>query len=99
MVSSVVTRSPAAKTDSMPSRSRCSVTCGPPPCTTTGRSPACLRNTRSWANPARKCSSVIAWPPYLITTVSPWKRSSQGSASIRVAALAVAATRRASSLA
>src|SRR5512139_531622 len=38
-------------------------------------------------------SSVIAWPPYLITTVRPLKRSSQGSASISVAALAIACSR------
>ena len=40
MVSGVVTRSPAVNVDSTPSRSSCSVICGPPPCTTTGRSPA-----------------------------------------------------------
>ena len=40
MVSGVVTRRPAVNVDSRPSRSRCSVICGPPPCTTTGRSPA-----------------------------------------------------------
>ena len=40
ITSGVVTRSPAVNADSTPSRSRCSVICGPPPCTTTGRSPA-----------------------------------------------------------
>src|SRR6185312_6880621 len=36
----------------------------------------------------------MAWPPYLMTTVSPWKRFSQGSASISVAALADASSTR-----
>ena len=40
MASGVVTRSPAVNADSTPSRSSCSVICGPPPWTTTGRSPA-----------------------------------------------------------
>ncbi len=42
-----------------------------------------------------RCSSgsVIAWPPYLTTTTAPWKRASQGSASMSVAALASAAER------
>ena len=40
MASGVVTRSPALNADSIPSRSSCAVICGPPPCTTTGRSPA-----------------------------------------------------------
>ena len=39
MVSGVVTRSPAANVDSMPSRSSCALICGPPPCTTTGPQP------------------------------------------------------------
>src|SRR6266700_4602686 len=89
MVSGVVTRSPAVNVLGTPSRSRWAEICGPPPCTTTGLSPAYRRNTTSWANPARSASSVIAWPPYLITTVLPWKRSSHGSASIRTAALEV----------
>ncbi len=36
----------------------------------------------------------MAWPPYLITTVWPWNRFSQGSASISVAALADASATR-----
>src|SRR5262249_475044 len=51
--------------------------------------PAYRRNTTSWANAARSAASVIACPPYLITTVLPWNRSSHGSASMRTAALAV----------
>ena len=40
MASGVVTRSPAVNEDSTPSRSSIALICGPPPCTTTGRSPA-----------------------------------------------------------
>ena len=40
MASGVVTRSPARNVLSMPSRSSWALICGPPPCTTTGRSPA-----------------------------------------------------------
>ena len=44
--------------------------------------------------PCRSASSVIALPPYLTTTVLPWNRCSQGSASISVAALRRAAALR-----
>ena len=71
MASGVVTRSPARKVVSMPSRSSWALIWGPPPCTTTGSSPAYRRNTTSCANASRSASSVIAWPPYLITTVCP----------------------------
>src|SRR4051794_34044407 len=37
-----------------------------------------------------RVSSVIAWPPYFTTIVLPWYVLSHGSASARVAALAVA---------
>ena len=45
---------------------------GPPPCTTTGFMPTYLRSTTSRANSSLSRASVIAAPPYLITTVSPW---------------------------
>src|ERR1700733_9338440 len=90
MASGVVILSPAANVLSMPSFPRCSLICGPPPCTTTGRRPAYRRNTTSCANAKHSSLSVMACPPNLITTVSPWKRSSHGSASISVAALASA---------
>ena len=60
MASAVVTRSPPRNVDSMPSLSRCALICGPPPWTTTGRSPAYLRNTTSSANASRSASSVMA---------------------------------------
>ena len=90
IVSGVVTRRPAVNVLSRPSRSRCSLICGPPPCTTTGRSPAYRRKMRSWAKASRNGSSVIALPPYLITTIRSWNRISHGSASIRVAAFSAA---------
>ena len=46
---------------------------GPPPCTTTGLSPTYLSSTTSRANSSFSAGSVIAAPPYLITTVWPWK--------------------------
>ena len=63
----------------MPSRSSCAVICGPPPCTTTGRSPAYRRNTTSSANASCSAGSVIALPPYFTTT------SGRGSAPARAA--------------
>src|SRR6187455_314971 len=47
----------------------------------------------SSAKASRSLSSVIALPPYLITIVAPWNSSSQGSASVSVAALRSAASR------
>ena len=41
----------------------------------------------SAANARCSSGSTIALPPYLITTVAPWNRSSHGSASISVLAL------------
>ena len=55
--------------------------CGPPPCTTTGWMPQLRRNAMSAANARRSVSSVIALPPYLITTILPCNCLSQGNAS------------------
>jgi hypothetical protein len=44
----------------------------------------------SSANARLSASSVIAFPPYFTTIVLPWYVFSQGSASARVAAFAVA---------
>jgi hypothetical protein len=46
---------------------------GPPPWTTTGFMPTYLSSTTSRAKSSLSASSVIAAPPYLITTVRPWK--------------------------
>ena len=40
----------------------------------------------SSANERCNCGLDIALPPYLTTTILPWKRSSHGSASMRTAA-------------
>jgi hypothetical protein len=53
-----------------------------------GCRPAYRRKTMSCAKAALRVSSTIALPPYFTTTSAPRKRSSQGSASTRVAALA-----------
>src|ERR671936_2241795 len=45
---------------------------GPPPCTTTGFIPTYLSSTTSRAKSSVSSGSVIAAPPYLITTVRPW---------------------------
>ena len=86
MASGVVTRSPPRNSLAMPSRSSIALICGPPPCTTTGRARRSRRKTMSWAKAALSASSTIALPPYLTTTVAPWNRSSQGSASASTAA-------------
>src|SRR5699024_195451 len=53
----------------------------------------------SWAKAALRVSSVMALPPYLMTTSAPRKRSSQGSASTSVVALERATRRAAASIA
>jgi hypothetical protein len=54
----------------MPSRFSIAAICGPPPCTTTGLIAVCSSSTMSRANSRAASSSPMAWPPYLITTVS-----------------------------
>src|SRR5262249_30561658 len=54
---------------------------GPPPWTTIGFSPTYLSSTTSRAKSSRSAGSVIAAPPYLITTVLPWNSRLDGSAS------------------
>jgi hypothetical protein len=69
MVSSSVTRSPSTKVVCLPSRSRVAPICGPPPCTITGRRPMYFSRTTSTAKEHRSSASLMALPPYLITTV------------------------------
>src|SRR3954451_4329585 len=57
----------------------------PPPCTTIGFSPTYLSSTTSRAKSSRSAGSVIAAPPYLMTTVLPWNSRMYGSASRSVA--------------
>ena len=58
---------------------------GPPPWTITGFIPTYLSSTTSRANSSLSAGSVIAAPPYLITTVLPWNSRMYGSASSSVA--------------
>ena len=46
-------------------------------------------STTSWAKLRCNASSVMALPPYLMTTVLPWKRRMYGSASDKTSALTV----------
>jgi hypothetical protein len=48
-----------------------------------------LSRTTSTANEARSASSVMAWPPYLMTRVLSRKRRMYGNASIRTFALSI----------
>src|SRR3954454_5703160 len=57
---------------------------GPPPWTTIGFRPTYLSSTTSRAKSSRSAGSVIAAPPYLITTVLPWNSRMYGRASRRV---------------
>src|SRR3954451_22896738 len=57
---------------------------GPPPCTTTGFIPTYFSSTMSRAKSSTSAGSVIAAPPYLMTTVRPWNSRMYGSASRRV---------------
>src|SRR5215210_534952 len=67
---------------------------GPPPWTTTGFMPTYLSSTTSRAISSRSSGSVIAAPPYLITTVRPWNSRMYGSASSSVPMSRMAASRR-----
>ena len=70
MVSGLVTRRPPRNSEAIPSRSSIAEIWGPPPCTTTGFSPADRRNTMSWANACLSSSSTMAFPPYLTTMIA-----------------------------
>jgi hypothetical protein len=65
-----VIRTPSTKTlFALPSFSRVWVISGPPPCTTTGKSPAERRRFTSFAKLAFSESFTIAAPPYLMTAL------------------------------
>jgi hypothetical protein len=87
IASGVVTRRPPWNSEGMPSRRSIALICGPPPCTTTGRTPHWRRKTTSSTKACLSSSLVIALPPYLMTIVFPAYFSSHGSASMRVPAL------------
>ena len=70
MVSLSVTRRPSTKADLTPALSSMALICGPPPWTTTGFTPISFSSTTSAANCLATALSPMAWPPYLMTTVS-----------------------------
>lgn len=72
MVASSVTRRPFAKRLSTPTFLSISLMAGPPPCTSTTRTPSSVRVTRSFITAFFKLSLIIALPPYLMTMVLPW---------------------------
>src|SRR3954447_24882125 len=83
-VSAWLTRSPPTNSTGMSSRFMYAVMSGPPPCTTIGFSPTYFRSTTSRAKSSRSAGSVMAAPPYLMTTVLPWNSRMYGSASSSV---------------
>lgn len=58
----------------------------PPPWTMTGFTPTIFKSTISAMTSARNCSSTMAEPPYLITTVLPVMFLIHGSASTSTSA-------------
>ena len=72
MVASSVTRRPPAKWLSTPTFLSISLMAGPPPCTSTTRTPSSVRVTRSFITAFFKLSLIMALPPYLMTMVLPW---------------------------
>mmetsp|Transcript_23392 Transcript_23392/g.59889 ORF Transcript_23392/g.59889 Transcript_23392/m.59889 type:complete len:265 (+) Transcript_23392:420-1214(+) len=74
MVGPSVTRSPFLKLGWMPTLSSHELISGPPPCTSTVRTPTSDSSTMSVITPALREGSFMAAPPYLMTTVLPAKR-------------------------
>mmetsp|Transcript_18319 Transcript_18319/g.44222 ORF Transcript_18319/g.44222 Transcript_18319/m.44222 type:complete len:210 (+) Transcript_18319:1079-1708(+) len=62
---------PPSNRDSTPTFSNIALICGPPPWTTTTRIPKFCNVATSSQNPALSSGLVIAFPPYLTTTVCP----------------------------
>ena len=71
MTSGVVTRRPPRNSELMPSLLSIALICGPPPWTTTGRTPTWWRKRMSWAKARLRSSFTMAFPPYLMTMVAP----------------------------
>ena len=72
MVASSVTRRPFAKWLSTPTFFSISLMAGPPPWTSTTRTPSSVRVTRSFMTAFFRVSLIMALPPYLMTMVLPW---------------------------
>ena len=71
MVAWSVTRRPPTKWLSTPTFFSISLMAGPPPWTSTTRTPSRVRVTRSFMTAFFKSSLIIALPPYLMTIVLP----------------------------
>ena len=86
--SAEVTRSPPRNSLGIPRAVSSAVIWGPPPCTTTGRTPTWRKKTISSAKACLSSSLTMALPPNFTTMVLPWNRCSHGSDSMRADAFA-----------
>ena len=66
-----VTRRPSTNSLALPTRLSIRLISGPPPCTSTGLTPTSDSSTTSRMTACFSASSVMALPPYLITTILP----------------------------
>ena len=71
--SELVTLRPSIKETFWPNCSIAFETSWPPPWTITGSIPNDWSKTISWAKSCLRCSSIMAAPPYLMTTILPLK--------------------------
>ena len=71
MVVTSVYRRPSTNLDSWPIIFSMAEISGPPPWTTTTRMPTRFKSTMSVMTERRRLSEVMAFPPYLMTTVLP----------------------------
>ncbi len=83
-----VTRSPATNSLLISSFFSMALICGPPPWTTTTRTPSDCMSAQSAANDFESSGSVMACPPYLTTTTSPAQEATRPSWLGSVASLA-----------
>ena len=87
IASSVVTRCPSLNSTGMLNLFMASVMARPPPWMMTGLTPMIFKSTMSFMTSVRNRPSIIADPPYLMTTVFPVMFLIQGSASTRTSAV------------
>ena len=93
MVSSSVTRRPSLNLTGTSRRVSRALMALPPPWTSTTRTPMSFMSSMSATTRWQSSLSSMAEPPYLMTNVLPFIWLIQGSASMRVSALAAAASR------
>ena len=89
MVGSSVTRRPLMKWGSIPTFPTQRLISFPPPWTIMGLKPTSFKSATSWITFFFNSSSIMALPPYLITTILRLKRWIYGRASIKTAAFCI----------